>query len=532
MSKRKLSSRRKHAGDHPSGSSGGGVVSEGALLDRGKLLYQQGNIPEAYRVFEQIIHRYPQLPMGYVGAGQCAALLGRVETGISHLRRAVALNGHDEQTLYIFAELLMRGLHGEESLEVSERLLAMNPNHVMGVVLAAKNLELMQRFDEAFEHVEKALAGQDDDVNLLLTKGHLYSRRKEYDEALDLLRPLRARGGLQPGERAQVEHEIGMILDRLGEYDEAFVAFTKCGSLMAETHGKQAANDQAKYKQIAAYRRGFTASVLTRFTPEPFSSMHDAPALLVGFPRSGTTMTEQILASHPEIETSGERPFFGYVGMELSRMIRGSGDVGKTMGRLQIAGAKKLRKVYWSAVKEQMGEAAYSSKYFVDKMPLNIIGLGLVNAVFPEARVLVALRDPRDVCLSCFFQQFSLNNSMVQFLTLEGTARFYEAVMDLYLYYRDILSLNMIEIRYEDTVRDLEGEAHRLLDHIGAPWSDGVLSFHEKAREQFIGTPSYSAVTEKVYTRSVNRWKNYEKHIEPVLPHLERFIKEFGYDQD
>ena len=104
--------------------------------------------------------------------------------------------------------------------------------------------------------------------------------------------------------------------------------------------------------------------------------------------------------------------------------------------------------------------------------------------------------------------------------------------MDLYLYYRDILSLDMIQVRYEDTVNDLEHEAHRILDHIGAPWSDGVLAFHEKSRDHYIGTPSYAAVTEKVYTRSVKRWKNYEKHLEPILPHLERFIKEFGYDQE
>jgi len=456
-------------------------------------------------------------------------MMGRPEEAINHVRRAVELDGLNVNHLSLLADYLHAGLHFEESIEIAERIQKLNPGQTGVTALIAKNLEKLQRLDEAVEVVNKAINQHPDDENLLLASAHLESRRKNYDQALAKLRLLHDRENLIPTIRIQVLNEMGMALDRVGEYDEAFDAFTKCGELSAGTHSGKSADAEAKYRQIRAYRSGFTAEGILPFTPEKLAETSRAPAFLVGFPRSGTTMTEQILAAHPDIETSGERPYFGAVGLELARLIPGSADVRSTIQRLHVAGARKLRQAYWAAVEKQIGRGVRDVPIFVDKLPLNIIGLGLINVTFPEAKVLVALRDPRDACISCFFQNFALNNSMVQFLTWEGTARFYEAVMDLYLHYREVLSLSMIEVRYEDTVHDLEKQARRVLEHFGATWSNDVLAFHEKAKEHAIGTPSYAAVTHKIYTRSVQRWKNYEKHFETILPHLDRFIHDFGY---
>jgi hypothetical protein len=165
-------------------------------------------------------------------------------------------------------------------------------------------------------------------------------------------------------------------------------------------------------------------------------------------------------------------------------------------------------------------------------LPLHIVELGLINVIFPEARVIVALRDPRDACLSCLMQHFTPNAAMVNFANLDHTTELYERVMDLWLHLRDVITLPYLEVRYEDTVADLESQARRMLEHLGQPWDDAVLRHHEQAADHVISTPSYAAVSEPVHRRAIQRWRNYETHLEPYLDRLTRFIEAFGYDDD
>ena len=168
----------------------------------------------------------------------------------------------------------------------------------------------------------------------------------------------------------------------------------------------------------------------------------------------------------------------------------------------------------------------------MDKLPLNIVDLGLANALFPQARVLVALRDPRDVCLSCFMQYFLLNDAMVNFLDLGQTARTYRAVMALWLHYRECLTLPYLEYRYEDLIEDFDGVVRQVLDFIGAGWHDDVALYREKALGEAINTPSYRNVTDALYRRSVGRWRAYREQLAPVLDELKPFAARFGYPED
>lgn len=142
----------------------------------------------------------------------------------------------------------------------------------------------------------------------------------------------------------------------------------------------------------------------------------------------------------------------------------------------------------------------------------------------------MALRDPRDVCLSCFIQDFRLNNSMIHFLTLEHTAEFYECVLDLYLHYRSLEVFDILEFRYEDTVADLESQGRAILVHLNLDWDAKLLEFHLHAQERMISTPSAAAVREPIHRRALQRWRNYEEPIAAILPRLKRFIEEFGYE--
>jgi hypothetical protein len=166
----------------------------------------------------------------------------------------------------------------------------------------------------------------------------------------------------------------------------------------------------------------------------------------------------------------------------------------------------------------------------VEKLPLNIIELGLAARLFPGAPIIVALRDPRDVVLSCFMQEFHLNDAMAHFTTLEGAARLYALVMDLWFQCRTAPELNWMEYKYEDLVTAPEATTRKVFDFIGENWIDDVLDYRGRRSGRPIDTPSREALNEPIYTRAVGRWRAWEHHLAPVLPILAPYVSALGYD--
>jgi hypothetical protein len=169
-------------------------------------------------------------------------------------------------------------------------------------------------------------------------------------------------------------------------------------------------------------------------------------------------------------------------------------------------------------------------RLLIDKNPILTFLIAPFIRIFPETKFLVALRDPRDVVLSCFMQSLSLNQSAAAFLTLEGAVEDYAALMTMWTTLRPIIKNPWLEVRYEDMVADLESVARRTLDFLGVPWDVRVLGFDEHARQKVVRSPTYADVTQPVYKRAVGRWRNYQKYLEPHLAKLEPFVKAFGYE--
>jgi hypothetical protein len=145
-------------------------------------------------------------------------------------------------------------------------------------------------------------------------------------------------------------------------------------------------------------------------------------------------------------------------------------------------------------------------------------------------KIVFALRDPRDVVLSCFMQQLPLNPVSVHFLALEDTVEYYISTMRLWLKLRGIIGNPWIEVRYEDTVADLEKQARRVLDFLGLPWDSRVLDYYKRAQQKHVHSPTYEAVTKPLYTSSIGRWRNYAEHLGPHLDRLRPYAEAFGYD--
>jgi hypothetical protein len=228
---------------------------------------------------------------------------------------------------------------------------------------------------------------------------------------------------------------------------------------------------------------------------------------------------EQVLGAHPGIAALDEPHLFSTV---LVPAVQNSRPL--SAARLNV-----VRRLYMDALWQELDSAA-DGRLVLEKNPSLTSALPMWLRVFPDLRVIIALRDPRDVAISCYFQNIPLNLANANFLTLPRIAKHYASLMDVWLAVREWEGFAWIETRYERTVAALEDEGRKITGFLGLPWRPEQTRFYETGGKQRIYSPTYSDVARPVHNRSVARWKAYEKHIAPILPALEPYCRAFGYD--
>lgn len=258
-----------------------------------------------------------------------------------------------------------------------------------------------------------------------------------------------------------------MTLDLKGDYKDAYKAFLDSKAASQEI-AKQAPFDKSYYlDRVSKNKAWFNLDRVAMFPSVDMSNKvenKNPPVFFVGFPRSGTTLVEQILSSNPSIETTGEEPLltdliqFAKNEMKLTKEYPGF-----LAEDLSPESLGMLRNEYINNLKGLFDNVADSTTY-VDKLPLNLIEMGLINRIFPSSKIIMAYRDPRDVCISCFAQAFKMNPAMIQFLTLKDTAVFYAKTMDLWMHYKSILNLDLFEYKYEDLVENTEDITRKMVN--------------------------------------------------------------------
>ena len=254
-------------------------------------------------------------------------------------------------------------------------------------------------------------------------------------------------------------------------------------------------------------------------------------AAMTGHPRSGTTLVEQVLDGHSELISADEFDVFTeWVYLPLVKRFPFSEPTLRILDRVPPHIRQQARATYWQRMEAVLDEPI-GGRMLLDKNPGMMLLLPVMNWAFPEMKVLIALRDPRDIVLSCFMQKVRLTQISVNWLSLATTADYYAKVMSTWLMFRDLTPNPWLEFRYEDVVTDLEGQSRKICEFLGLPWDDKILKFYEHAREKVVRSPTYRDVTQPVYQKSVGRWQHYAAHLEPVLKTLEPFIKEFGYEK-
>jgi len=464
-----------------------------AYLNSGILLQRQRQFKQAALHFKKAIELNPDEPRSYIELGMIAVQrFGQLQQGFEALQRAIELDPANADACFQLAKICEKTNRLEEAEQYLQQGRKLSPEHPMAYRLAATLLRRQGRVDEAIAQLEAAPIPSND---------------------------LQLAGA--------IHFELGKLYERKQDSARAYVHYQQGNQLQSRHPDYAGANKNVYLNMVRHIRQAFTPEWLSTWSA-PFETTGKSPLtpiFLVGFPRSGTTLLDQILSSHPDLQVIEEQAMIANIQRKLASTPEGYLSVIATLEPSRI---QELRQQYLDDAAHHLEPGR--SGAFIDKLPLNIVHLGLIVRLFPEARIILALRHPCDACLSCFMQSFGPNNAMANFHSLEDAARLYAEVMGLWRDYTRLLPLHYHQVKYEDVVDNFEEEIRKLLSFLGLEWDPRVLEYNRHARMRGrINTPSYDQVTEKIYTRARYRWQRYEEQFRPVMPILAPFIDYFDY---
>ena len=503
-------------------------------IEQGYAAVEAENFAEAARCFAQVLREDPDNAEAAAWLGQALCILGRRAEGIAHLRAAgqryaaLARASQDAAPLLYLIPEIQHWSDFDTALELGEIAAAIAPDAAQAHQLNTLSLSQLNRIPEAIAASERALALAPGNTMMQVLQASLLADDGRNAEARARLAAV-LEAGAPPREAFHAHKELGRVLDKLRDYDGAFAALRASESLAAQLPEWQEQDLTTLPAMLRANQAGFDQALLRRWTPAQVADRHPAPVFVLGFMRSGTTLTQEVLGAHPDIFVSDEAGFIAELNGELHRrFVIGQGSAGKLRG-LDAAGIRHLRDFYWRRVHERYGDVI-GGRLFVDKFTMNTLDLGLINVIFPDARVIFVMRDPRDVVLSCYMQLMVPSPATAQMITWENTVGFYAQMMRWWMHVRGMLTLSYAELRYEDLVADFETSFRKIFELIGVEWNPVVAEFHKQAAGKYIATPSRTQVSQPLYSTSVARWRRYERHFAGAAPTLAPFLDAFGYE--
>jgi tetratricopeptide (TPR) repeat protein len=498
-------------------------------LQRARDLWSQRRWDEALAVFEQALAEERNNARVIVEAARSFASrydFNRADALLQNLNR---LEPSNPTILAHVGESYRLMSRYSEAIKCFERVCELTKTDTASQLELAALYERLHRLNEAQELAQLVVKNQPS-PRAQLIKARIERRLKLDDQSEKSLRDLLSQTVTDPDTWAEAWAELAQLLDRRGDYDGAMEAVVYSKQLMLP---RDAAERQTSDFILARFKAMFdalTAADLQRWLEKSRDlASHQPLTLLTGFPRSGTTLLEQVLDSHPQIISSEERDIMGFeVFPALIESVPDRASLHDALDRVATDLLRAQQTRYFRYNEAWVGEPL-GSRMLLDKNPGSTLLLPIFLRAFPQFKTLLALRDPRDVILSCFMLYLPLNPLSASFLTLERAARRYALDMSSWLKLRDIFPLPWLQVRYEDVIADLPGQARRALDFLNLPWDPTVVAFHEHAQKKPVLSPTYAAVSQPIHNRAIGRWRNYADYLEPVLPILEPFVKAFGY---
>jgi len=446
--------------------------------------------------------------------GAAAQSAGRSELVERHLSEAVRLDPDQAEPRYLLGTWCFRNNQpgrAAEQLAAAASIAPANRQYAVGLATA-----LMAAGDVSggWRVLEPLVASAETKGVTPLDRwvASLYQRIApeigHEEKALAFVNRVAGAPGLPPGPTggAMLQFSAATLLDRLRRYDEAFERARLANDLAARALRR---HDPAAFSaEVSAKINYFSRDRLAALPRAAHGSRR--PVFVVGMPRSGTSLVEEILGSHPRVYGAGELQALRLVARDLS--AAGGRKYPGSLAPASDAEAGRAAAQYLSAV----DALAPGAERVIDKQPFNFLLLGLVELLFPECRVIHCVRDPLDTCLSCYMTNFEQANAFK--FDLGHLGSYYRDYHRLMVHWKSVLGVPILDVRYEDVVANLEGQTRRMLEFLDLPWDERCLRFHENLR--VVHTASRDQVRRPVYGSSVGRWRRYEKHLRPLLEAL------------
>lgn len=497
--------------------------------------HKAGDLARAERLYKKVLSVAPAQPDALNHLGIIKAEASRLEEAVALMMVAVSKRPKDTSILSNLGRVLLRARRFDEAVEYLERAVSLAPNAVEPLGNLIKALRSSGQVSFAMRMVDQLRAVSPDSVladveaarilsdlgeieasnallQELIEKTPSYApawlslaKGQKWTDASPLLGKLLDRVAKTPEKSAARKtlcYAAGKILDDLGDYDRAITYFSN-----AKAQEDIDYDHSATQRQFDAIKATLTPSFLSKHIDT--GSPSGRPVFIVGMPRSGTSLTEQILASHRDVFGGGELEYVAKIRDQLVTLVANKRVYPQALQTLSAVSIEILAMRYL----RQLNKHNSSARHVTDKMPHNFTLLGLIALMFPNAKIVHCLRNPLDTCLSCYMHDFKESHAYNR--SLAGLGKYYNAYRDLMEHYEAVLPVDILKFEYEAAVTDQRGAAKTLLDHVGLVWDDSVLAFHKTKRR--VGTPSNWQVRQPIYKTSQERWRNYEKHLAPLI---------------
>jgi Flp pilus assembly protein TadD len=490
------------------------------------LLFNRGETEECEQLARSCLRLMPLNPTIQSVMGLLLSQRGRPAAGEFHFRRVIELDGVKPTVANNLAFCLKLQGKVEESEEWYRKAIELAPDDP-NVWVGWCNLEEVRRnIPRAWEllgEAEKRANGRE----LSLERATLLGREGRAAEAVAELSKSREEGRRL---HANALYERGRLYDKMERFDEAWADFVEANRLVREVQ-KRRYGDAAAKELVGECQRFFRRKRMELIPRADLDPSMPQPVFVVGYPRSGTTMVEQTLSAHPLISAGDELTFIADLTRIIPRWIASPNPfpgclTDLWMGDNRLA-PNQFRDYYLRRSQEQ-GIFEAGARFFTDKMPLNETHLGLIHILFPHAPIIHVRRHPLDI-LTSNFSNF-LTHGYNQSFDVKTIAQHYALIDGLVEHYKEQLDLNYLEIRYEELVADQETHVRRMLDFVGVAFDPRCLSFHENQR--YARTASYAQVTEKLYDKSIFRYRQYRKYLDQAVAILRPTLARLGYPSD
>ncbi|PYJ07572.1 MAG: hypothetical protein DME25_03600 [Verrucomicrobia bacterium] len=396
----------------------------------------------------------------------------------------------------------------------------------------AKIYTRQRRLDKAREIADRAMQLHGDHEGALLTGAKVCRETGQLEQAEKLLRSVLSKPGCEAEAHATALYELGGVLDQQKRYDEAMAAWLDAKAILRLTAEPATKILRAKQASMRQIQSSFSAATVERWRRAAETDLQPRRnlALLGGHARSGTTLLEYVLDAHPRIVCADESSVFQSKVYPVAFRRGGAGaSYVSELDSVTPRNLRHLRTDYFRGIESFLGQTI-GDRLLIDKNPALTFDIPALCRVLPETKFLVALRDPRDVCLSCFMQPAPMVPDSVPWLSLEETIKHYALTSDMWLAMKPCLGDAALVVRYEDLIEDLQASARRVLQFLGVGWDDRVLRFNEHAQTKTVRSPTYAEVTRPVFKTAMGRWRNYQKYFEPHLAHLSSTLRALGYE--